>query len=87
MTAEPVPWIENEAPKHVEPGDSEYVPWMFCGVRGAAAPGGGGAVLKAAANGNPPRVPRIEALGPGVAIASSLSDPPPDTQFTVPVRR
>ena len=60
---------------------------MFFGVRGAAAPGGGGALLKVAANGRPPRVPTIEALAPGVAIASSANDLPPDTQLTVPVRR
>ena len=83
----PVPWIENELPKHVEAGDSAYVPWMFFGVRGAAAPGGGGAEVKLAANGSPPSVPTIEAFGPGVAIASSFSDLPPDTQSTVPVRR
>ena len=60
---------------------------MFFGVRGAAAPGGGGALLYVAANGSPPRVPTIDALAPGVAIASRFSDLPPDTQFTEPVRR
>ncbi len=82
----PVPWIENELPKQADAGESAYVPWMFFGVRGAAAPGAGGAALKLAANGVPPRVPLIEAFGPGVATASSFCDPP-DTQFTVPVRR
>jgi hypothetical protein len=43
---------------------------MFFGVRGAAAPAGGGALTKAALNGSPPRVPLIEALAPGAAIAS-----------------
>ena len=82
-----MPWIENELPKHVEAGDSAYVPWMFFGVRGAAAPGAGGALLKLALNARPPRVPAIVALAPGVAIASRWSDLPPDTQLTSPVRR
>ena len=82
-----MPWIENELPKQVELGERAYVPWMFVGVRGAEAPGGGGPVVKFATNGSPPRLPVIAALAPGVAIASRCSDLPPDTQSTVPVRR
>ena len=43
--------------------------------------------MKFAENGSPPRVPEIDALAPGVAIASRWSDLPPDTQSTLPVRR
>src|SRR3984885_73621 len=59
---------------------------MLLGVRGAAAPGAGGAVLSAAENGRPPSVPVIAPLAPGRAIALMLSDLPL-TQLTFPVRR
>ena len=57
---------------------------MLDGVRGAAAPGEGGALLSAAENGSPPRVPVIAPLAPGTAIALRASDLPL-TQLTFPV--
>ena len=57
---------------------------MLDGVRGAAAPGAGGALLSAAENGSPPSVPVIAPLAPGTAIALRVSDLPL-TQLTFPV--